>query len=187
VCDERTTPLRPASSYGLAKRELGERYERFLAATDRPSGAWARPFFLYGKHERPDRLLASVIRSLLQGEPARCSHGRQLRDYLYSTDAAEALVALLDSDVEGPVNIASGEATSIGDLVYRAAGRVGREKLVELCAIEARADEPPLIVADIRRLRDELRWSPRHDVDEALDQTIDWWRQRLAAEQTTVQ
>lgn len=183
ICDERTTPLRPASSYGLAKRELGERFQQFLAATDSTGGAWARPFFLYGKHERPDRLMASVIRSLLRGEPALCSHGRQIRDYLYSADAADALVTLLDSEVEGAINIATGEPTSIAQLVYRAAERLDREQLVELGAIEARPDEPPLIVADVRRLRDELGWSPRHTMDEALDQTIDWWRQRLAAEE----
>ncbi len=182
VCDERRTPLRPASRYGLGKRELGERFERFLAARDRPTGAWARPFFLFGPHESPCRLLASVIRALLRGEPARCSHGRQIRDYLYSVDAADALVTLLESDVEGAVNIASGELSSIAHLVYRAASRLGRENLVRLGAIEARPDEPPLIVGDVGRLRDELGWSPRHGLDEALDETIDWWRQRLAAE-----
>jgi len=187
ICDERTTPLRPASRYGLAKRELGERFARCLAQDDRLSGAWARPFFLFGPYESPRRLLASVIRSLLQGEPARCSHGRQIRDYLYSVDAADALVTLLESDIEGAINIASGERSSIAHLVRRAAGRLGREELVELGAIAARPDEPPLIVADVRRLREELGWSPRHGLDEALDATIDWWRRRLAAEEKAVE
>ena len=182
VCDERTTPLEPATRYGQAKRELGERFQRFLAATARPSGAWARPFFLYGEREKPERLVPSVIRSLLRGEPARCSHGRQIRDFLYAADAADALVTLLESDVEGAINIASGEPISIAHLAYYAAGRLDRENLVELGALEARPDEPPLIVADVRRLRRELGWSPRHGLDQALDQTIDWWRQQLAAE-----
>lgn len=182
ICDERTTPLRPDTRYGRAKLDLGERFRSFVAASDRSSGAWARLFFLFGERERPERLVPSVIRALLQGEPARCSHGRQIRDFLYSADAADALVALLDSDVEGAVNIASGEPISVAHLVYRAAGRLGREDLVELGAIEARPDEPPLIVADVRRLRDELGWSPRHGLDEALDRTIEWWRQHLAAE-----
>jgi nucleoside-diphosphate-sugar epimerase len=182
VCDERTTPLSPASRYGLAKKELGERFTQVLAADDRLTGAWARPFFLFGPHEAPRRLLASVIRSLLEGEPARCSHGRQIRDYLYSVDAADALVTLLESDVEGAVNIASGEPSTIAQLVYRAAAQLGREELVELGAIAARPDEPPLIVADVRRLREEVGWSPRHAIEEALGATIDWWRRRIDGE-----
>ena len=183
VCEERVTPLRPGTSYGLSKRVLGELFEEFLSASDRPTGAWARPFFLFGPHERPRRLLASVIRSLLRGEPARCSHGRQIRDYLFSVDAADALVALLESDLEGPINVASGEPGSIAHLVYRTASRLGREELIELGAIATRPDEPPLIVGDVHRLRHELGWSPRHRLDEALDQTIDWWRQRLVDEE----
>ena len=182
VCDEGSTPLRPGTRYGEAKRALGELFAAFLAAGGGPSGAWARPFFLYGPHEGPRRLIASVIRSLLRGEPARCSHGRQIRDYLYSVDLADALVTLLESDVEGPINLASGEPTSIAHLVYRAAASLDREELVELGAIEARPDEPPLIVADVGRLRTELGWSPSHSVDEGMALTVDWWRARLAAE-----
>ena len=68
-------------------------------------------FFLYGPHEPPGRLIPSVIQALLKGEFARCSHGRQIRDFLYVEDVAEAFVALLDSDITGPVNIASGSPT----------------------------------------------------------------------------
>ena len=186
VCHERSTPLRPQSRYGEAKKALGEEFAGFLAGAGRPSGAWARPFFLYGPHESPRRLMASVIRSLLRGEPARTSHGRQVRDYLYTVDLADALATLLDSDLEGPINVASGEPTAIAHLVYGAADLVGRSELVELGAIEARPDEPPLIVADVGRLRDELGWSPRHTMAEALQSTIDWWRQRLAAEAAEV-
>ena len=185
VCDERSTPLAPISRYGLAKQRLGERFAGYLAASGAPSGAWARPFFLFGPYESPRRLMASVIRSLLRGEPARCSHGRQLRDYLYSVDLADGLVTLLESEVEGPINIASGEPSRIADLVNRTAALLGREELVELGAIEARADEAPLIVAEVSRQRDELGWAPRHGLDQALALTIEWWRQRLAREERT--
>ena len=55
---------------------------------------------------------ASVVRSLLAGQPARTSHGEQVRDYLYAGDVADAFVTLLESDVTGPINIASGQAIS---------------------------------------------------------------------------
>jgi hypothetical protein len=54
------------------------------------TSAWGRIFFLYGPYEHPDRLVASVIRSLLAGEPAKTSHGNQIRDYLLAGDVADS-------------------------------------------------------------------------------------------------
>ena len=181
LCSEATTPLEPSSTYGLCKRALFELFEGFMSGHDLVlTGAWARLFFLYGPHESPRRLIASVIRSALRGEPARCSHGRQLRDYLFTLDAAAALAAVLDSEVEGAINVASGEPTRLGELIRRAAGRLGAEDLVELGAIEVPAGDPPLVLADVGRLRKELGWRPAWDVDAALDHTIDWWRRHSA-------
>ena len=181
MCSEATTPLEPSSTYGLCKRTLGELFEGFMSGSDPGlTGAWARLFFLYGPYENPRRLIASVIRSALRGEPARCSHGRQLRDYLFTLDAAAALACVLDSEVEGAINVASGEPTRLGELIRRAAGRLGAEDLVELGAIEVPPNDPPLVLADVGRLRKELGWRPAWDVDAALDHTIDWWRRHSA-------
>lgn len=178
-CSEATTPLRPSSTYGLCKRALSELFDDFLAPRGPDlTGAWARLFFLYGPHEKPQRLIASVIQSLLRGKPARCSHGRQLRDYLFTLDAAAALVELLDSNVGGAINVASGEPTRLSDLIRQTAARLGREDLVELGAIAVPDDDPPLVAADVRRLHRELGWRPGWNVDAALDHTIDWWRGR---------
>ncbi len=182
VCSEASTPLEPASAYGLCKRALSELFDGFLAARESgPTSAWARMFFLYGPHEKPQRLIASVIRSLLRGEPARCSHGRQLRDYLFTLDAAGALVALLDSDLEGAINVASGEATRLADLIGQTAGKLGREDLVELGAVPVPEGEAPLVVADVTRLREELGWRPSWSTGDALEHTIGWWRAKLSS------
>ena len=104
-----------------------------------------------GPHEHPDRLMPAVIRALLQGEPARCSHGRQVRDYLYVQDVADGFVALLGrDDVTGPINIASGEAVTLRALVGEAATLIGRPDLVQFGAIPAAPTDAPLVVG--RRL-----------------------------------
>jgi nucleoside-diphosphate-sugar epimerase len=89
-----------------------------MMSGDGRSSAWGRIFFLYGPHEHPDRLVASVIRSILAGQPARTSHGRQIRDYLYADDVADAFVAVLDrgaQGVSGPYDIGTGVGTTIAD------------------------------------------------------------------------
>jgi nucleoside-diphosphate-sugar epimerase len=181
-CAEDRTPCTPHTAYGASKHALQLLTSAFADARGLTS-AWGRIFFLYGPFEHPDRLVASVIRSLLRGEPARCSHGRQVRDYLFADDVADALVALLASDVSGPVNIGSGEPIRLRDLAGRAADLLERRELVHFGAIPAAPTDTPLVVADVGRLRDELGWRPSVDLDAGLRRTIDWWRSQLLAGQ----
>ena len=178
-CSEEITPLIPATLYGTCKHSV-QMIMRTYAEQRGLSSAWGRIFFLYGPHEHRDRLISYVIRSLLLGEIAHCSHGRQLRDFLYVKDVASAFVALLDSVVIGPVNIASGQPTKLLDVIYAIADLLNRRELIQLNSISTPPDEPPLIVADIHKLSNEVRWLPEFDFKEGLTQTIEWWRHNLA-------
>lgn len=180
-CREDHTPHAPHTVYGTCKHALRLATSAF-AETRGLSWAWGRIFFLYGPHEHPDRLVASVIRSVLAGEPARCSHGNQIRDYLFADDVAEAFVALLESDVTGSVNVASGTPVALKDIVLRIGERLGRPELIRLGAIPAAPTDKPFVVADVTRVHDALPWRPDVGLDEGLDQTIAWWRTQLPKE-----
>jgi UDP-glucose 4-epimerase len=39
--------------------------------------------------------------------------------------------------------------------------------------------EPPLILADIRRLKQEVGWRPKYTLDKGLDETIKWWEEKI--------
>lgn len=175
ICREDQTPLRPATLYGVCKHALHQIVATFAANTG-ISFAWGRIFWPYGPGEHPSRLVASVVRSLLQGESAPCSHGRQVRDYMYTLDIADAFVALLDSPVTGPVNIATGAPVSIKDVVSTIADQLGRPDLIQLGARESPEAEPMLLIADVTRLQREVNWRPRFDLSTGIAQTITWWR-----------
>src|SRR5690606_20921964 len=115
-------------------------------------------FFLYGPREYPSRLVASIVNALLRGEPARCSSGKQIRDYLHVRDAAEALVAILDGDVEGPINVGTGRPITIREIVDETARIIGRPELIRAGEIPEDPSSPPLIVADVTRLMEEVGW-----------------------------
>ncbi len=176
-CSARTR-LEPATLYGKCKHSMQMLVDAFAAQTGL-SAAWGRIFFLYGQYEDPRRLVASVIRSLLKDEPARCSHGNQIRDFLDVRDTAGAFVAVLDSDTQGALNIASGNATLLKDLILKIASKLERVDLVELGAIPAPTNEPRVLLADVERLFDEVGWRPTYDLDRGLDDAIAWWRQHL--------
>jgi nucleoside-diphosphate-sugar epimerase len=190
LCDELSSPLAttkaadphdPAAAvtrYAACKIAL----QTALADFGRREGlstAWGRIFFQFGPHEHPDRLVPSVICNLLLNREAPCSHGRQVRSFLHVADVGEAFAAVLDSGLEGPVNIGSDERVSLADLVDRIGRQIGRSELLRLGARPAPPQEPALLVPEVHRLRDEARWRPRFTLDEALRDTIAWWRGRL--------
>lgn len=176
-CIENQTPIRPSSIYGACKvamQHLLEAYGRRFAM----STAWGRIFHLYGPHEHRARLVPSVILPLLSGQTAPCSSGEQQRDFLHVKDVASAFAALLNSDVMGPVNIGSGQPVAVRDVVERIAAQIGRPALVRLGDQQSRPDESPLLVADVSRLTNEVKWAPFYNLDAGLASTIAWWREQ---------
>ncbi len=173
---EARSPIAPATLYGVAKDAL-RRVASSYAEREGVELAWGRPFFFYGPREDRRRLVSSVIGSLLAGEPVNTTSGEQRRDFLHVDDVAAAVVSLLDSPVVGPVNIASGEAVAVAQLVERIAELIGRPELVRRGALPSRA-EPPLLVADVARLRDEAGFSPRWNLSDGLSDSVRWWREQ---------
>jgi nucleoside-diphosphate-sugar epimerase len=172
-CSEKNTPLVPATLYGTCKHAL----QITLAAWSGQAGlssAWGRIFSLYGPHEHPARLVASVIAALLRGEEAACSNGGLIRDYLHVADVASAFVALLDSDLEGPVNIGSGTGVALKDIVGTIGSKIAQPDLIRFSARPLPVGEPPLLVADTARLS-RTGWRPSFDLDSGLNDTIAWW------------
>ncbi len=178
ICHEANTPLVGRATYGECKLALFLA-SRSLAKSLDVSLAWGRIFFLYGPHEHPRRLVSSITRALLQDQTASCSSGEQQRDFLHIEDAASALVATLDSQVQGAVNIASGQAVAIKTMAVQLAKLIGKSELLALGALPSSAGEPPLLIGDAGRLREEVLWVPRYDLHSGLQATIEWWKDNL--------
>ncbi len=177
-CSELFTPCRPATLYGACKHGT----QLLLDAWSRQMGlssAWGRIFFLYGPGEYPSRLVPSVIQSLLRNEPALCTHGNQLRDFMHVTDVAAAFVELLGSEVKGAVNIASGVSTTLEEVIHAIADHLNKRDLVRLGAVPAPAGEPDALIADIGRLRDEVGFRPRYGLKQGIAQTIEHMKSAL--------
>ncbi len=178
-CVEDTTPLRGKSLYAQSK--LAFRDTAFaVAKSTELSVAWARVFFSFGPHERPERLVPAVVRALLAGDRASCGDGSLVRDFMYVEDVAGAMAAVLDSEFTGDINIASGLPMSLGDLVNRIAVRLHAAERVDFGHSPRRPDDPQKITADNSRLSHVIGWSPGYDLDSAIDKTIAWWQDQAA-------
>jgi nucleoside-diphosphate-sugar epimerase len=135
-------------------------------------------FFLYGPYENESRLVPSVINSLLNASEAKCTEGKQIRDFLYVEDVADALVALLDSEVNGPVNIASGKPIALNEIIFTIADMLERRDLVRLGALPTPGNETPFVLANAERLFNEVGWKPACTIETGLRKSIEWWKRK---------
>jgi nucleoside-diphosphate-sugar epimerase len=172
LCVEDETPLRPTSLYGACKQAVGSAVDAY-GALHGPSTAWGRVFFLYGPGEHPARLVASVAGALRAGERVAVTHGRQVRDFLHVADVAGAFAALVRrEDVRGAVNVASGDAVSLRDVLGELAAALGGADLIDFGARAADPSEPPTILADVRRLREEAGFTPHFTLATGIADTV---------------
>ena len=171
-------PCAPHTLYGAAKHGLHVVAEAF--ARERGlSLAWGRLFFLFGPGEAPGRFVPAIACKLLAGERAPMTAGTQVRDFLHVADAGAAFAALAAAeDVDGAVNVASGVGVSLRELAELIAAQAGGADRLDVGAIPTRPGDPPSLVADTTRLRDEVGWRPRLTLEDGIAQTVDGWRAR---------
>lgn len=172
ICQEEKTPLKPHTLYGQAKLETYQWLTEFAVKTDL-SQAWGRVFLVFGNGEFEKRLVPSIAKALHAGVEAKCSSGTQVRDFMDAENAGQAFAALLMSDVQGAVNVATGTPRTIGD-VARTLGEIsGRPELIKLGAFSDRKDDPPVLVADVARLENEVGFIQTSDFRLTLKHAYD--------------
>lgn len=174
---EYRTPFNPQTLYGAAKNSLSLTLERFAEVCD-VSFASGKLFLPFGANNLETRLIPSVVLALLKNEPAKTTHGNQIRDFLFVEEVAEAFVALLDSDVRGAVNIASGKGVKIKEIVEKIGDIMGKPELLRIGALSAPENEPSEIVADVMRLHKEVGWNNNSILSIRLEETVNFWRER---------
>lgn len=178
LCLENKTPLLPNTFYGVCKKALFSIAKAFSDQT-KLSFAWGRIFHLFGPNEHPERLVSSIIFSLLNGRSIKCTAGSQIRDILHVEDVASALVNLLISKAEGTVNIGRGKATPLKEVMELIGQITHNSHLLHMGALPINPSDPPVLIPDVTRLKEEIGWSPKYSLTEGLTATVKWWEKVL--------
>jgi len=83
------------------------------------------------------------------------------------------LVAALESNYNGSVDLASGSGIAVRDLVSQVAQYLGREDLLHLGALPAK-DDYPVVLGDPHEAELLLGWKPQISIKDGLASTVEW-------------
>ncbi|WP_437302404.1 SDR family NAD(P)-dependent oxidoreductase [Sorangium sp. So ce388] len=147
--------------------------------------ATIRPFNTYGPRQSSRAIIPSVMQQLVAGGAAlRIGSTAPVRDLNFVTDtvAGFLLVGSSARAVGQTLNVGSGRAISIGDLVRLIFEVTG--KRAELVTDEARvrpdASEVMVLLADFRRAAELVGYAPRVSLEEGLARTYAYVERHLA-------
>lgn len=170
---EYETPTDPQTLYGNGKNAVFN-IAKVYCRQNGISFKWPRIFNLYGPNEKPQRLMPSVINSCLKGEDVKVSDCLKFQDYLHVEDTARGIVAVFESNLEGAVNICSGQPVQLRTIVNKIAELTNFQGSILWGAIPA-AFGDDLVVGNNEKLK-SIGWTPKYTLEEGLKMTIEWWR-----------
>ena len=175
---EESSPVGPVDVYGLTKLHA-EDYVRHLTRVRGLSTVIVRLFNVIGPGETNPHVLPAIIAQLKVGRSVlRLGNMTAQRDFIHVADAAAGFAAAATAgDVPRgesvTVNLGTGRAHSITDVVQSLSHITARDIRVELDESRLRTSDNPVLLCDNTRMRSRFGWQPTYDLDAALR---DLWR-----------
>lgn len=185
-------PQAPLNPYGHSKlmveqilRDL-DRYAGFRSVALRYfNAAGADPEGRIGERHHPEtHAIPLAIRAAMDsevsfkifGEDYETPDGTAVRDYIHVLDLADAhvlaLKRLLDGGASDVFNLGTGQGTSVKELLETIHWASGSN--FEAALAPRREGDAPFLVADNRKAREALGWTPRYDLKSIVKSAWDW-------------
>jgi nucleoside-diphosphate-sugar epimerase len=161
------------SLYGECKHAL-EDLAAILCSRNDMRFVSCRLFTVFGKGDThiTTGALPSAMRAFMHNEVFVCRNPDIYRDYIHIDDVSRAILAVLESDYNGPVNIASGIPRRMKDIFEFIAKTMRTEYLLR---VEDSHAGSGVLVADTTILREKIGYECVVDFEKALAEEINWF------------
>jgi dTDP-glucose 4,6-dehydratase len=178
-----TTPYEPRSPYSAAKAS-SDHLVRAYVNTYGISATISNCCNNYGPYHFPEKLIPLIIRNCLKGEPLPVyGDGGQVRDWLYVDDHADALWLIARHGASGQsYNVgAESECTNLWlverlcDLVAELHGDSAAKLRGLIRFVADRPGHDRRYAIDPSKIRRDLGWRHRYDLERGLRQTVAWY------------
>ena len=174
-------PVGPRSVYDEAKR-FGEAITTAYRRVHGVDTKIARIFNTYGPMLEPDdgRVISNFLAQALDGRKITVyGDGSQTRSFCFVDDEVAGLLALLESDWVGPMNIGNPEEYTVLEVARLVLDITGAES--EIVFEPLPETDPERRCPDISLARRELGWEPRIGLREGIERTLEWYRRHRSA------
>ena len=187
--DQLTQPINPYANTKLMIETLLRDFEissdlksislrYFNAAGSDPSG-------LIGESHDPEPHLIPVVlqtalgkrnKVLVFGNDYNTSDGTCIRDYIHVSDLADAHLKSLEYLANGGetnvVNLGTGKGNSVLEIIEKAKDVTKKDVPYEI--VSRRIGDPAILVADNKKAKDLLGWSPKFSTEQILETAWKW-------------
>jgi nucleoside-diphosphate-sugar epimerase len=169
-----TDYLEPNSYYSVTKGAQTLLCQLFSRAEQRSINTF-RLFSAYGPLEEPSRLIPTVIRSSLAGEPLRLVPPEVARDFVYIDDVIEAFINVAKlGELRGEIiNVGSGVQSTVRDVVDNVFAATGKPVECQWGAMQPRIWDSKIWVADATKSYRLLGWRARTTLEAGLRKTVE--------------
>ena len=155
--------------------------QRRMCASGTMPHAIVRYSNVYGPRQRSG-LEGGVVATFLgacrsHGRVTIFGDGRQARDFLYVDDAVSAAIAIAAADTVGTWNVATGQSTTVLDLLAAVEAIAGRA--CEITFEPSRAGDIVTSGLQVNLIREELGWEPRMSLQRGLEAMLNATSGRL--------
>ena len=126
------------------------------------------------------RVVSNFIVQALRGEAITVyGEGQQTRSFCFISDLVRGLIAMMEQDgFIGPVNLGNPNEFTILTLAEKVKAMIGATAPIVFKPLPQ--DDPIQRKPDIEKAQNHLNWVPGVQLDEGLEQTIQYFRNRLA-------
>ena len=174
-------PLQGQSPYSASKIGADKQAEAFWRAYGLPV-VTVRPFNTFGPRQSARAVIPTIVSQALAGPRVRLGSLTPTRDMNFVLDTVEGFcLAAVSPNVLGEtINLGTGREISIGDLASLICRLIGVDAKIEREEERVRPElsEVDRLCADAARAHKLLAWKPRHSLEDGLEQTIAWIRER---------
>jgi dTDP-glucose 4,6-dehydratase len=168
-------PLDPRSPYSASKAGSDLIARSYFATYGTPVLV-TRSSNNFGPYQYPEKVIPLFVTNLLEGRKVPLyGDGMNVRDWCFVEDNCAAIDLVLRRGSIGEIyNIGAGNELPNRELTRRILEHLGRdESMIE--PVEDRLGHDRRYSIDTTKVR-ALGWAPARDFDEALAETIDWYR-----------
>jgi nucleoside-diphosphate-sugar epimerase len=134
--------------------------------------SWIRVGSIYGPGDADHWLIPYIINSLLNNIPPHLTPSEQVWDYLYVTDAANAILSIVQKQAEGIYNLGSGIEIKIKEVAEIIAEKLNSSVKPILGAKPYSVEQVMYMVADISKIAQTTGWNPSTIFSQGIDKTI---------------